>query len=221
MSDDKRPSVCVFCGSTKGNRPEFADAATALGRALANDNRQLIYGGGTSGLMGRVAAACREAGGRVTGVVPRAIAEGGGEGDSVYNPISPDYPDTLFVGNMHERKMRMAELADGGFVGLPGGFGTFEEVLEAVTWTGLGIHEKPVVLLNVCGYYEPLKLLISKGLEYGFIKQDFASLVVFVEPTEDVVDENFDWGEATLSALNSWKMPEVGGIFKNWDMSQS
>ena len=171
MINAKLPAICVFCGASKGNSPEFIEAAkckspkrllysasqlvrtitdekltlpSALGRALAHDNRRLIYGGGNSGLMGLVAVSCREAGGQITGIMPRAIAEGGGEGDRTCESVAPDQPDTVLVLSMHERKMMMAEMADGGFVGLPGGLGTFEEVRELV----FGLKDKDTELFN-------------------------------------------------------------------------
>ncbi|KAF9519892.1 hypothetical protein BS47DRAFT_1336615 [Hydnum rufescens UP504] len=235
-------AACVFCGSSVGTNPEFVRAAKcavcslvagwlvlhwitdrlklALGRAFALQGRTLIYGGGDNGLMGAVSSECLEAGSRTIGIVPHAIAQGGGEGDTLHKPIEAN-ENTIITASMHERKAKMASLAEGGFFGLPGGFGTFEEVLEAITWTQIGIHKKPVVLLNVCGYYTPLKQLIESGVTSGFITPWYSRIVVFVEAPEregegEGEGEAFDWGKAALEALETWKMPECGALFKDW-----
>jgi uncharacterized protein (TIGR00730 family) len=146
--------VCVFCGSNVGARPVYGELAVALGQEIARRGLGLVYGGGDVGLMGVVADACLDAGGDVVGVMPEAlvakeIAHGG-------------LTELRVVASMHERKAAMADLAD-GFIALPGGFGTLEEFFEVVTWTQLGVHQKPCGLLDVDGYFGPLLALIRAG----------------------------------------------------------
>ncbi|KAF8321658.1 hypothetical protein DL93DRAFT_2072437 [Clavulina sp. PMI_390] len=207
-------AVCVYCASSMGNEPEFREAAESLGRAIANQKRTLVYGGGNRGLMGAVSAACRDAGGKTLGVIPRTIAEGGGEGSRKEEVMSIVAAETIVVDSMHQRKMIMAESADAGFIGLPGGFGTLEEVLEAITWTQLGIQKKPVVLLNVKGYYTPIRQLVQGGVTAGLIKPGYSGIVQIVDKPED--DATFDWGEAALKALANWAPPREGPLYTTW-----
>jgi uncharacterized protein (TIGR00730 family) len=151
---------CVFCGSAPGNDPRFVEYATVLGTALAQGGHELVYGGGRTGLMGAVADAAVAAGGRVIGIIPEQLEAR----EVAHRGIS----DLRIVGSMHERKALMAELSD-GFVALPGGFGTFEEFCEAVTWVQLGIQQKPCLLANLAGYYDPLVGQFDRGRESGFI----------------------------------------------------
>lgn len=151
---------CVFCGSAPGNDPRFVAYATAVGTALARAGHELVYGGGRTGLMGALADAAVAAGGPVIGIIPRQLDER----EVAHRGIS----DLRVVGSMHERKALMAELS-GGFIALPGGFGTFEEYCEAVTWVQLGIQRKPCVLANLAGYYDPLVAQFDRGREAGFI----------------------------------------------------
>lgn len=151
---------CVFCGSSAGTNPVYRAAATELGTALAAANIELVYGGGHVGLMGAVADAVLAAGGTVIGVIPRTLAE--------REVAHLGLTQLHVVESMHERKALMADLSD-GFVALPGGFGTFEEFCEAVTWVQLGIQTKPCVLLDVNGYYEPLIAMFDRAVEDGFV----------------------------------------------------
>ena len=151
---------CVFCGSSAGTNPVYRAAATELGTALAAANIELVYGGGHVGLMGAVADAVLAAGGTVIGVIPRTLAER----EVAHSGLTQLH----IVESMHERKALMADLSD-GFVALPGGFGTFEEFCEAVTWVQLGIQTKPCVLLDVNGYYEPLIAMFDRAVEDGFV----------------------------------------------------
>jgi uncharacterized protein (TIGR00730 family) len=155
--------VCVFCGSRNGLRPAYQATARQLGVLLAERDMELVYGGGNVGLMGLLADACLEAGGRVVGVIPRALMdwEVGHEGLTRLE----------IVDSMHTRKARMAELAE-GFIALPGGMGTFEELFEVLTWAQLGFHAKPVGLLDVEGYYAPLLQLLEAGVREGFMKPE-------------------------------------------------
>ncbi len=153
--------VCVFCGSNRGSSPAYAEAATELGAALAASGVGLVYGGGDVGLMGVVADATLAAGGEVIGVMPEAL---------VAKEIAHRGLTELRVtGSMHERKALMAELAD-GFVALPGGLGTFDELCEILTWGQLGLHTKPVALLDVDGFWDPFAALLDRAVEAGFLR---------------------------------------------------
>ncbi len=151
---------CVFCGSSAGTNPVYRAAAIELGTALAAAKIELVYGGGHVGLMGAVADAVLAAGGTVIGVIPRTLAE--------REVAHAGLTQLHVVESMHERKALMADLSD-GFVALPGGFGTFEEFCEAVTWVQLGIQAKPCYLLDVNGYYEPLIAMFDRAVEDGFV----------------------------------------------------
>jgi uncharacterized protein (TIGR00730 family) len=140
-------SICVYCGSRPGERPEYSQAAEAVGHWIGRHQGQLVYGGGRTGLMGTVAEATRAAGGRVVGIIPQALVD-----KEVANRACDEL---LVVDTMHERKALMGERA-GAFLALPGGIGTFEELFEIWTWRQLGYHDKPIGLLNVAGYYEAL-----------------------------------------------------------------
>ena len=153
-------SVCVFCGSAPGVRPGYSAAARELGVALANNGITLVYGGGRLGLMGIVADAVLQAGGRVIGVIPRMLIE--------RELAHPGLTRQHVVDTMHERKTLMAEMSD-AFVGLPGGMGTFDELVEIVTWAQLGLHAKPVVLANIDDYYRPLYAMLDNAVAEGFV----------------------------------------------------
>jgi uncharacterized protein (TIGR00730 family) len=166
---------CVFCGSSPGNDPRFVAQAEATGRALAAAGNGLVYGGGRTGLMGAVADAALAAGGHVIGIIPQALEDR----EIAHRGLS----DLRIVGSMHERKALMAELAD-GFLALPGGFGTFEEFCEVVTWVQLGIQQKPCVLANLDGYYDPLVELFDRGRDAGFITPANREIVQVVTSPE-------------------------------------
>jgi len=164
--------VCVFCGSSTGVRPEYRAAAEKVAVLLAERGVGIVFGGGCVGLMGVVADTALAHGGHVIGVIPRAM---------VAREIAHlGLPDLRIVSSMHERKALMAELSD-AFLALPGGFGTFEEFCEAVTWTQLGLHRKACGLLNVAGYYDALVALFDRAVADGFVKQETRRIVV-VEP---------------------------------------
>ena len=160
--------ICVFCGSNAGHDPRYRSAAEALGRLLAGRGAELVYGGGNVGLMGIVADACLDAGGTVTGVIPEALIGKEVAGRAVDNR---GLTRLEIVDSMHTRKARMAELAD-GFIALPGGFGTFEEFCEILTWGQLGFHVKPMGLLNVNGFYDPLLALFDRAVADGFLRPE-------------------------------------------------
>lgn len=153
-------SVCVYCGSRPGENPAFAEAAKVVGTWIGRHGGQLVYGGGRSGLMGTVAEATRQAGGRVVGVIPQALVD---------KELANRACDELhIVQTMHERKAMMAERSD-AFIALPGGIGTFEELFEVWTWRQLGYHDKPLGLLNVAGYYDGLVGFLNHSVASGFM----------------------------------------------------
>jgi uncharacterized protein (TIGR00730 family) len=162
-------SVCVFCGSSGGANPGYREAARRLGEVLAESGITLVYGGGHVGLMGEVADAVLRAGGRVTGVIPRALMER----EVGHRGLS----DLMVVETMHQRKARMAELSD-AFVALPGGVGTLEEFFEIWTWGQLGIHRKPYGLLNVAEYYTPLIGFLDHMVREGFVRAPHREMVL-------------------------------------------
>jgi hypothetical protein len=183
-------AVCVFAGANPGTDPAFVAAARRLGELLASRRLTLVFGGGRAGLMGAVSDAARAAGGRVQGIIPKALLdkERAWTGDGV---------EVEVVRSMHERKARMAELAD-GFIALPGGFGTFEELCEMITWSQLGIHRKPCVMVNVNGYYDGLVALFDHGAASGLIRAGHRPLALArADP------------EAALDALAAWQAPAL------------
>ncbi|MGN7125801.1 TIGR00730 family Rossman fold protein [Methylorubrum thiocyanatum] len=155
-------SVCVYCGSGFGGDPAFADAARRLGTSLARAGVKLVYGGGNVGLMGTVASATLEAGGYVTGIIPDFLKSRERMLDAVQ--------ETIVVSDMHTRKQLMFDRAD-AFVALPGGIGTLEELVEQLTWAQLGQHRKPIMLLSVNGFWDPLITLIDHMRAHGFIRE--------------------------------------------------
>jgi hypothetical protein len=168
--------ICVFCGSSLGDLTEYADAARAMGRALAERDLELVFGGGKIGLMGVVADAVLENGGRAIGVIPRALEarELAHEGLSELHVVS----------SMHERKAMMEELSD-AFIAMPGGLGTYEEILEILTWAQLDIHPKPSALLNVAGYFDALMGVLQQAVDRGFMPpKSFGNLYLGTEPLE-------------------------------------
>jgi uncharacterized protein (TIGR00730 family) len=168
--------ICVYCGSRAGEREEYRLAAEGLGRLLAGRGIELVYGGGSIGLMGVLADAVLAAGGRVIGVIPDLLA--------VQELMHPGVADMRLVPDMHARKALMADLAD-AFIALPGGFGTFEELFETITWGQLGIHAKPIGLLNTAGYFDHLLRFLDRSFEDGFIKATYRRLYhVADEPAE-------------------------------------
>jgi uncharacterized protein (TIGR00730 family) len=178
--------VCVFCGSSLGARPGYAEAAAALGAELAARGVGLVYGGAHVGLMGLVADTCRAAGGEVVGVIPQALVEA--------EVAHTDLADLRVVGSMHERKALMADLAD-GFVALPGGFGTLEEFCEVLTWSQLGMHDppKPCGLLDVDGFFAPLLALFDAGVTEGFVRPEHRRLVLASTSPAGLLDDLAEW----------------------------
>ena len=161
-------SICVYCGSRPGTEPAFAEASREVGLWIAQNKGQLVYGGGHNGLMGMMADACLQAGGRVVGVIPKALVEK----EWAHSGCS----ELHVVENMHERKSLMAERAD-AFLAMPGGIGTFEEFFEVWTWRQLGYHDKPVGLLNIKGYYDNLLAFLSTSVQQGFMNAEQMQLI--------------------------------------------
>lgn len=189
--------ICVFCGSNPGNDPAYRAAAEALGRLLAARGIGLVYGGGRVGMMGAVAQAALADGGTVIGVIPEGLQRK----ELAYGGLT----ELIVTRTMHERKQRMADLAD-GFVALPGGFGTFEEFCEIVTWGQLGLHEKPCGLLNVKGYYSPLLALFDHALAEGFLKPQYRQLVLTEEEPERLLAAMRGYRPPVLE---KWLTPET------------
>ncbi|OLB40820.1 MAG: Rossman fold protein, TIGR00730 family [Candidatus Rokubacteria bacterium 13_2_20CM_2_64_8] len=185
--------ICVFAGSSAGGRPAYAEAARELGQALVGRGLGVVYGGGSVGLMGTLADAVLAAGGEVIGVIPGPLARR----EFAHAGLTRMH----VVGSMHERKALMASLVD-GFVALPGGFGTFEETLEVLTWSQLGIHRKPIGLLNVDGYYDGLRRFIAHAVGEGFVRKEYAGLLIFA-----------DAPGALLEAVMAWRPPDIGRVW--------
>ena len=156
-------NLCVYCGSNTGSKPVYQERAIALGTRLAEDGIGLVYGGGNIGLMGAVADAVMQAGGHVTGVIPEQLVQM----EVAHNGVTR----LEVVGSMHERKKRMFDLAD-GFVALPGGFGTLEEIIEMLTWRQLGIGDKPCAFLDVAGYWSPIAQMMDRMVADRFLHPD-------------------------------------------------
>ena len=171
------PALCVFCGSSTGTRADYLKAARALGDAAARRGIEIVYGGARVGLMGAVADAALAAGGRVTGVIPRALVD---------REVAHEGLTHLHVvASMHERKATMATLAD-AFVALPGGIGTLEELFEVWTWAHLGVHAKPCAVLDVAGFWRPLLDALDQMTAQGFIRPDVRALLVESTSPDDL-----------------------------------
>lgn len=179
--------ICVFCGASPGRDPVHAAVARALGRALVERGLELVYGGGSVGLMGTVADAVLAAGGRVTGVIPQVL--------QIRELAHPGLTDLRVVGSMHERKALMAELSD-GFVALPGGMGTLEELSEVLTWAQLGLHQRPIGLLDVAGYYGPLITFFDQAVSAGFLRAEHRRLLLVERGPEPLLGRFLDWRPA-------------------------
>ena len=182
-------SICVYCGAAPGRRAEYVEAARALGTTLARRNLRLVYGGASVGLMGAVADAALAAGGEVVGVIPEALMK--------KELAHPGLSELVVTRSMHERKTAMAELAD-GFVALPGGIGTFEELFEIWTWAQLGFHRKPCGVLNVAGYYDQLLGFLDHARDEGLLA-----------PSVREVLQVADGADALLDRFASWQPPNV------------
>lgn len=169
--------ICVFCGSSNGGDPRFLTAAREFGRALAAEGIGLVYGGASVGLMGALADTVLDAGGEVIGVIPRALVDK----EVAHNGLA----DLRIVDSMHTRKALMAELSD-AFVALPGGIGTFEELLEIWTWAQLGHHGKPCAVYNVAGYYDLLLAFLDHALAAGFLKAMHRDMLIVADRPDEL-----------------------------------
>ncbi|MEK7701460.1 MAG: TIGR00730 family Rossman fold protein [candidate division NC10 bacterium] len=185
--------ICVFCGSLEGARPAYAAAARNLGEELVARGLGLVYGGGSVGLMGVLADAVLAAGGEVIGVIPGPLAS--------RELAHAGLTEMHVVGSMHERKAMMAALCD-GFLALPGGLGTFEETLEILTWAQLGIHRKPVGVLNVEGYWDGLRRLLAHAVGEGFVRPEYAALLLFGTTAAEILD-----------GVAAWRPPPVARVW--------
>lgn len=213
MTATPAKTICVFCGSSFGNNPEFASEATKLGELMASKNYGLVYGGGTTGLMGCIAKAVASNNTYVHGVIPDALVSKERKSideiekinnelkNSVENhkgetPLDDSYGKTTIVSDMHTRKRLMGQEAD-AFVAMPGGFGTLEELFEITTWSQLGIHQKPVILFNISGFYDELIIFVEKSIKAGFISENNGKILQVASTPAEVVDK-----------LDNYKVPE-------------
>ena len=185
----KLKRICVNCGSNAGLLPAYVATARELGERLAVEGIEIVYGGASVGLMGAVADAALGAGGRVIGIAPKAVAD-----KVAHSGLS----ELRVVGTMHERKALMFDLAD-GFIALPGGFGTLEELFELLTWAQLGMHTKPCGLLNTAGYYDALRRFLEDAVEQRFVRPEHGRMLLVGETVQDVLDQ-----------LRAYRAPTVG-----------
>ncbi|CAN4120281.1 unnamed protein product [Withania somnifera] len=180
MKQSKFQKICVFCGSSPGKKSSYKDAAVELGKELVSRKIDLVYGGGSIGLMGLVSQAVYNGARHVLGVIPRALMPREITGETV--------GEVKAVADMHQRKAEMAKHSD-AFIALPGGYGTLEELLEVIAWAQLGIHDKPVGLLNVDGYYNSLLTFIDKAVEEGFICPNARQILVSAPTVEELMNK--------------------------------
>lgn len=192
-------SICVFAGSNDGRSADYREQAVALGTALAKQGIRLVYGGSSYGLMGAVADAVLEHGGQVTGIMPTGLFRG----EIVHTGLT----ELVEVADMHERKATMNRLAD-GFIALPGGLGTFEELFEVLCWAQIGIHTKPIGLLNVNGYYDPLVELIRHSVREGFAGETHQNLIRVAEQADELIGQLQAYTPHTLGIKWNIKPPE-------------
>lgn len=182
--------VTVFCGSSFGTENIYQEQARLLGQTLANRNIELVYGGANVGLMGAVADGALANGGKVIGVLPNFLKS---------KEIAHDHlTELILVDTMHERKIKMSDLSD-GVIAMPGGFGTLEEFFEMLTWAQLGLHEKPIAILNIDGFYDSLSVLIQTMVDKGFLKEVNQQMLLI----SDNIDE-------LLHKMENYEAPKVG-----------
>ncbi|XP_062205353.1 probable cytokinin riboside 5'-monophosphate phosphoribohydrolase LOGL10 [Phragmites australis] len=199
MRQSRFKRICVFCGSSQGKKRSYHDAAIELGNELVARSVDLVYGGGSIGLMGLVSQAVYDGGRHVIGVIPKTLMTPEISGETV-GEVRP-------VADMHQRKAEMARQSD-AFIALPGGYGTLEELLEVITWAQLGIHHKPVGLLNVDGYYNSLLTFIDKAVEEGFINTSARRIIVLAPTAQELMDkleEYVPYHDRVASTLN-WEL---------------
>ncbi len=182
--------LCVYCGSSSGRLPDYAQAARQLARAMVSKNINLVYGGASVGIMGEIANAVLEEGGEVIGIIPKGLFKN----EVAHTGIT----ELREVDSMHERKSLMADLSD-GFIALPGGFGTIEEIFEIITWSQLGMHRKPCGLLNVCHYYDKLISFLDHAVSEQFIKATHRSTIL-IDKCPNTLLEKFEEYKAPETA---------------------
>ena len=188
--------ICVYCGSSLGLLPDYRDAAQVLGHELAARGLGLVYGGASVGVMGAVADAVLEKGGQAIGVIPFALAT---------REVAHDGLDELFVvESMHERKAKMAELSD-GFIALPGGWGTIEEIFEMLTWAQLGFHQKPCGLLNISGYYDHLYTFLEHAINQRFVREEYRPMIMMEQTADGLLDR---YQQYQAPSVKKWIGPE-------------
>ena len=186
--------ICVFAGSSSGTLSSFTEQARELGKAIAQNNLEIVYGGSKKGLMGELANSALQHGGKVVGIMPSLLFRG----ELVHTGLT----ELIEVADMHERKGKMSELAD-AYIALPGGFGTFEELFEVVSWSQLGIHQKPIGLLNVENFYTPLLEMIDHAVKCGFVKEEHKALMVSANE-----------GSALIKNLQEFSRPQMDEKWK-------
>lgn len=179
-----KKNICVFCGASEGNRLEYRTAAEQLGKIIAKQNRRLIYGGGNKGLMGIIANAVLAHGGEVIGIIPERLVKA----ETAHHGIT----QLEVVDNMHQRKARLAELAD-GFIAMPGGTGTLEEFFEVWTGMQIGYHEKPVALFDIANFWQPMLSFLKHAVQEGFIRENFYNTLIVSDNTEFVLKQMDDF----------------------------
>jgi len=187
-------AICVFAGSNLGNHPDYQLKAAELGLYMAQEQYRLVYGGSNMGLMGVIANTVIAQGGEVTGIMPKGLFKG--------EIVHQELTEFIEVEDMHERKATMGKLSD-GFIALPGGFGTYEELFEVLCWSQIGIHTKPIGILNVCGYFDPLLNMINYSVQEGFSKPSNLSLINVSSDPIDLIQrmENY----VPQESENKWK----------------
>lgn len=192
--------VCVFCGSSTGKKNCYSDAAVELGKELVSRKLDLVYGGGSIGLMGLVSQEVHSGGGHVLGIIPKTLMGKELTGETVGEVRS--------VSSMHQRKAEMASHSD-CFIALPGGYGTLEELLEVITWAQLGIHDKPVGLLNVDGYYNSLLTFIDKAVDDGFIMPSQRHIIVSAPNATELVQKLEDYKAVHDGVVAGWEVEQL------------
>ncbi|HWT07940.1 MAG TPA: TIGR00730 family Rossman fold protein [Roseomonas sp.] len=190
--------VCVFCASAPGARPDYAQAAERLGQAIAARGLGLVFGGGAVGLMGVVSRAALAAGAEVTGIIPHGLV--------MREAGNRDLPDLRVVASMHERKALMAELSD-GFLVLPGGFGTLEEAVEALTWLQLGIHRKPVVFIDTLGFWRTQMAMLDHMVAEGLLRPEMRAMAMIAPDPDAALDALAGF---TPPGVPRWLLPDQG-----------
>ncbi|CAN6276311.1 unnamed protein product [Urochloa humidicola] len=202
MAPSRFRSICVFCGSSQGKKKSYQDAAVELGEELVSRNIDLVYGGGSVGLMGLVSRAVYNGGRHVIGVIPKTLMPREITGEAV--------GEVKAVADMHQRKAEMARQSD-AFIALPGGYGTLEELLEVIAWAQLGIHDKPVGLLNVDGYYNSLLSFIDKAVEEEFISPTARHIIVLAPTPKELLDklEEYSPRHEKVVPKMKWEMEQL------------